>query len=123
MFSKPAVRSSKQIQKGLLKRAFERGGEVEQEKMQLRIDWCLAKSRHCNEKALQEFSSDYKLDDMRNYVPSGSRGIDAFNWISVIEDRNNFLMDMSDAERSKSLRWSVCIIWRASLKIVRLKLI
>ncbi|NQZ13225.1 MAG: hypothetical protein HRT94_00175 [Alphaproteobacteria bacterium] len=103
MFSKPAVRSRKKIIKGLLSRAFDRGGAAEQEKMQLLIDWRLAACRHSNEKALQEFSSDYKLDDMRNYVSSGSRGIDAFNWLSVIDGRNDFLSDMSDAQRKQKI--------------------
>lgn len=95
MFSKPAVRSRAKIIKGLLTRAFERGGEKEREQMQLLIEWRLAACRHSNNKALKQFASDYKLDDMRNYVPSGSRGIDAYNWISVIEDRDDFLTDAS----------------------------
>lgn len=104
MFSRPTVRSRKQIQKGLLRRAFERGGAEAREKMQLLIEWRIAACRHSNEQALQAFSDDYRLDDMQNYVSSGSRGIDAFNWIATIEGRDDRLANMSQEAAEKRIK-------------------
>lgn len=61
--------------------------------MKLLIDWRLASCRHENEQAFRAFTECYKLDDMRQIEPTGSRGLDAYNWLSVIGNRNEFLRD------------------------------
>lgn len=103
MFSKEAVRSRKDIQKGLLRRAFQRGGVEAREQMQLLIEWRLAACRHSNEKALDAFSDNYKLDELGAYASSGSRALDAFNWIATIEGRNDRLADMSAEQAEKRI--------------------
>ena len=103
MFSKSVVRSRKTIIKGLLTRAFERGGAEEQEKMQLLIDWRLAACNHLNNQALRRFDDTYKASDMRGMVSTGSRGLDAFNWLSIIEGRNDTLTDAAFEKRIKDM--------------------
>lgn len=76
-----------------MSRAFDRGGVQEQEKMQLLIDWRLASCKYENDQAFRAFTESYKIDDMRNIVPTGSRGLDAYNWLSVLDNRNDFLRD------------------------------
>jgi hypothetical protein len=98
MFQRSAVRSREKIIKGLLTRAFERGGQEEQEKMELLIDWRLAACNYSNKKAALSFRQDYKLSDMKGFVSTGSRGLDAFNWISAMEGRSDTLLD-ADFER------------------------
>jgi hypothetical protein len=103
MFQKSAVRSREKIIKGLLTRAFERGGQEEQEKMELLIDWRLAACRHSNNKAVLNFSQNYKLSDMRGVVSTGSRGLDAFNWISTMEGRSDTLLDVGFEQKIKNM--------------------
>ena len=102
MFSKSVVRSRKQIIKGLLTRAFSRSQE-DGEKMQLLIEWRLAACNYENTKALRQFTSDYQLDDMRNYVSTGSRGLDAFNFISMLEGRDDTLTDAAVEKRIEDM--------------------
>jgi hypothetical protein len=71
--------------------------------MQLLIDWRLAACQHANRKAYREFSQNYKLDDMRNIVSTGSRGLDAFNWIATLDGRDDRLTDAEFDKRVKEM--------------------
>ena len=103
MFSTSAVRSREDIKEGLLTRAFERGGASERDKMQLLIEWRIAACRHSNEKAAQTFSEEYKVAEASHYMGSGSRGIDAFNWLATIEGRDDRLADISVEQFEKKI--------------------
>lgn len=88
----PSVRSRETIIQGLLTRAFAKSQE-EGERMELLIEWRLAACRHANRVVLQEFSSNYKLKQFSEIGTTGSRGLDAFSWLSVIEGRDDTLTD------------------------------
>jgi len=102
MISKQYTRSRKTIIKGLLTRAFAKSQNAG-ERMELLIDWRLAACNHDNRKAMRNFQTDYKLSDMKGHVSSGSRGIDAFNWVSVLEGRNDSLSDVMFEEKIKEM--------------------
>ena len=91
MFSKQAVRSVQEIRKGLLSRAFKRGGRPEYEKMKLLIEWRLAATRHYAERSLQAFEDQYRAEEFNRGHRSDSRGIDAFNFVAHIEGREDRL--------------------------------
>lgn len=104
MFSKPAVRSSKEIQRGLLKRAFERGGKPEQEKMQLLIEWRLAACHHANEKALFAFEDKYNADAFNQTKQEDSRWMNATNFIAHSEGCDDRLRFTTYEDRVAALK-------------------
>lgn len=91
MFSAPAVRSRKEIQRGLLKRAFERGGEPEREKMKLLIEWRIAACHHANEQALLDFEDTYNAEAFNQTKQESSRWMNATNFIAHAEGRDERL--------------------------------
>lgn len=104
MFSKATVRSSKEIQRGLLKRAFERGGKPEQEKMQLLIEWRLAACHHANEKALFAFEDKYNAEAFNKTPQEDSRWMNATNFIAHAEGREDRLRFTTHEERVAILK-------------------
>lgn len=98
-FSKPAnltsTRSVEEIKSGLLRRAFNRGGQKEREKMELLIEWRLAACRHSNRQALKKWRNDCKLDSFDKEEADDSRWLNARNLVAHIEGRRDRLRGVS----------------------------
>lgn len=99
-FSNPIV-SREEIKESLIARASKRGDDLD--RIELLIEWRLAACNYFGSETAKSFYSDYKLSDMQGHVSSGSRGIDAFNWVSVIEGRNDTLSDAGFEQRIKEM--------------------